>query len=327
MDITSVTNGTESGTQQVTVTITDDDPTPTVTLGVDTTSISEAGGVATLTATLSAVSGQNVTVDLGFSSTATLVDDYTASRASIVVLAGSPTGSITLTAVQDSSYEGTESITVDIVSVTNGTELGSQQLSIAIIDDDAQPRRGSGGNLPTPAPIAQPGASGSTTAPMGPDGGQITAGSLTVSFPPGALGKQVEMTVSIGNNIATGITPPPGTTLLPKQIEVTPGSPIALRKPVTLVITLTQADITAAGGNISNILVAVVTPSGVQTLPVKIEGTTLVVTVEHFSTFVLLRATQSRPILLGPAAGSVSPDLGTTLNWANPRGRPSMSWR
>ena len=51
-DVSAVINGSEAGTQQVTVTLTDDESPPTVTLGVDTTSIAEAGGVATVTATL-----------------------------------------------------------------------------------------------------------------------------------------------------------------------------------------------------------------------------------------------------------------------------------
>ena len=43
---------------------------PSVSLGVDTTSISEGGGPATITATLSAAHSQDVTVNLAFSGTA-----------------------------------------------------------------------------------------------------------------------------------------------------------------------------------------------------------------------------------------------------------------
>ena len=65
VDIDGVTNGTENGAQQVTATITDDDAAPTVSLSLAGSPMAEAGGVATVTATLSAVSGQDVTVDLG----------------------------------------------------------------------------------------------------------------------------------------------------------------------------------------------------------------------------------------------------------------------
>ena len=58
LDITAVTNGLENGTQQQTITITDDDDPPSVVLSVNTVNIAEAAGVGTVTATLSAVSGQ-----------------------------------------------------------------------------------------------------------------------------------------------------------------------------------------------------------------------------------------------------------------------------
>jgi len=139
VDIDTVTNGTESGTQQVTATITDDDAAPTVTLSISGTPMAEAGGVATVTATLSAVSGQDVTVNLTFSGTATLTSDYTRSGTSITIPAGSTTGNITLTAVQDSIDEPNETIIVDIDTVTNGTESGTQQVTATITDDDAAP--------------------------------------------------------------------------------------------------------------------------------------------------------------------------------------------
>ena len=66
LDIVSVTNGTENGTQQETITITDDDDPPTVNLSINPSSIAEAGGVSTVTATLNAVSGQDVTVALSY---------------------------------------------------------------------------------------------------------------------------------------------------------------------------------------------------------------------------------------------------------------------
>ena len=139
VDITSVTNGTESGTQQVTATITDDDAAPTVTLSLTGSPIAEATGVATVTATLSAASSLPVTVDLGFSGTATNIDDYTRSSAQIVITAGSTTGSVTLTAVQDPLDETDETIVVDVTSVTNGIESGTQQVTATITDDDATP--------------------------------------------------------------------------------------------------------------------------------------------------------------------------------------------
>src|SRR5439155_17047308 len=91
-------------------TIIDDDGPPSVTLSLSGSPMAEAGGVATVTAPLTWPSAQPVTVDLAFSGTATLTTDYTRSGTSIVIPPGSTTGSITLTAVQDSLDEVDESI-------------------------------------------------------------------------------------------------------------------------------------------------------------------------------------------------------------------------
>jgi hypothetical protein len=139
VDISGVTNGTESGTQQVTATISDDDPLPTVTVGVSPASFAEAAGTSTITATLSAASGLDVTVDLAFSGTVTNVADYTRSATQIVITAGNTTGTVTLTAVQDTLDENDETAVVDISGVTNGTESGTQQVTATITDDDPLP--------------------------------------------------------------------------------------------------------------------------------------------------------------------------------------------
>ncbi|MDX2214476.1 MAG: DUF4347 domain-containing protein [Oculatellaceae cyanobacterium bins.114] len=113
--------------------------TPTVTLGLAGSPLAENGGVATVTATLSNVSAQAVTVNLGFTGTATNVNDYTRSGTSIVIPAGSLTGSVTLTGVNDLLDEANETIIVDVLSVTNGTESGTQQVTATITDDDLPP--------------------------------------------------------------------------------------------------------------------------------------------------------------------------------------------
>src|SRR5207247_3188444 len=137
--LSSPTNATLGATTTHTYTITDNDNPPNVTLGLSGSPMAEAGGVATVTATLSALSGQDVTVSLAFSGTATLTTDYTRSGTSIVIPAGSTTGSMTLTAAQDTLDENDETIIVDISSVTNGTESGTQQVAATITDDDDPP--------------------------------------------------------------------------------------------------------------------------------------------------------------------------------------------
>jgi hypothetical protein len=139
VEIASVTNGTELGTQQVTATIRDDDASPNVALSVVPSAIEEAAGFSTITATLASLSGQDVTVNLEYSGTATSGTDYTRSDALIVIPAGSLTGTATVTALQDVVDETNETIIVDIVNVVNGAELGTQQVTATISDDDAVP--------------------------------------------------------------------------------------------------------------------------------------------------------------------------------------------
>lgn len=140
VDVDTVVNGTENGSQQATATITDDDGDPHVTLGIAGTPMAEALGVATVTATLDKTHTQDVTVNLAFSGTATLTADYTRSGTSIVIPAGQTSGTMTLTAVQDAVYENpNETIIVDISTVQNGLETGTQQVTATIADDDPPP--------------------------------------------------------------------------------------------------------------------------------------------------------------------------------------------
>src|SRR5262249_30423483 len=155
---------------------TDDDPPPTVTLGLIGSPLAENGGAATVTATLAAVSGQDVTVNLGFTGTATNVADYTRSATAILIPAGQTSGSITLTGVNDTLDEFDETVIVDITTVTNGTESGTQQVTATITDDD-------------PAPTVTLGLTGS---PLAENGGVATV-TATLSAVSG-----LDVTVSLG---------------------------------------------------------------------------------------------------------------------------------
>ena len=111
------------------VTIVDDDPLPLVTLDLIGRTVAENGGVATVTASLSAAAGQPVTVTLAFGGTAGLGSDYSTSAFQLVIPAGQTSASLLLTGLDDSSGEGNESITVDIASVSGGLENGIQRAS------------------------------------------------------------------------------------------------------------------------------------------------------------------------------------------------------
>src|SRR5437667_250530 len=167
---------------------------PTVTLRLSGSPIAEAAGVATVTATLSAPSGLAVTVDLAFSGTATLTNDYMRSGASIVIPPGSTNGTITLTAVQDSLDEVDETIIVDISNVTNGTESGIQQVTATITDDDLPPvvafnastSNGSESITSASVPVSLSSASGkSVTVNYAVTGGTATGGGVDYTLASG----------------------------------------------------------------------------------------------------------------------------------------------
>lgn len=139
--ITSVTNGTTGSTTSVSITLVDDDP-PLVSLLLLGSPIAENGGVATVAGLLSETHSADVTVNLAFTGTATTTSDYTATSTSFKILSGQTSGSITITAVNDASAEGHETVVVDISSVTNGTENGTQQVTLTILDDETKPSVG-----------------------------------------------------------------------------------------------------------------------------------------------------------------------------------------
>src|SRR6185369_7314495 len=82
---------------------------------------------------------QDVVVNLGFTGTATSGVDYSASGTSVTIPAGETSGSITLTGINDITFEGAETVVVDITGVSSGTENGNQQVTATISDDDLQP--------------------------------------------------------------------------------------------------------------------------------------------------------------------------------------------
>ncbi|WP_284381999.1 tandem-95 repeat protein [Litoribrevibacter albus] len=138
VDITGVSGGfaSESNTQQQTVTINDDD-SATVRLLVSNTSIVEAAGASTITAILDKSTFEDVVVSLGYSGTASS-NDYVMSEETITVSAGQTIGTVTLTAVQDTTEETDESVIIDITGVSGGSvsEDGTQQQTVTISNDD-----------------------------------------------------------------------------------------------------------------------------------------------------------------------------------------------
>ena len=137
LDIDQVTNGTENGTQQKTITITDDDDIPTVELSLVNAVMREDADVSTLRATINRASSRDVIVNLVISGTASGGGvDYTISSTTITIPAGQLSAVVTVTSVDDNIDEPDETIIADIDQVTNAVEVGTQQETITIRDDD-----------------------------------------------------------------------------------------------------------------------------------------------------------------------------------------------
>jgi small neutral amino acid transporter SnatA (MarC family) len=115
-----------------------------VTVSFTSASQATAGesGTATITAQLSAVSGQDVTVPftVNVGSTATGGGtDYSITASPIVITAGNTTADITVTISADSLDENNETVIVDMGTPTNAAQGAITTHTVTITDDDASP--------------------------------------------------------------------------------------------------------------------------------------------------------------------------------------------
>ncbi|MEB2785090.1 MBG domain-containing protein [Algoriphagus persicinus] len=139
VDISSVTNGLENGTQQVTYTIVEEDAVPTVTISASPISISEAAETSRITVTLSAVAGVDVTIPLEFTGDAVLATDYNFVDdpvSSIIIVPGGTSLSIDLISIPNGIVDGDRDIVVSLGTLTNGTPGAEDEATVTITDDD-----------------------------------------------------------------------------------------------------------------------------------------------------------------------------------------------
>ena len=124
----------------VDVTVTDDDGTPTATLVLDPTSIDESGddNASTVTATLSGPSSQAVTLTVA----AAAVDpatssDFTLGGTTLTIAAGATTstGTVTITAVDNTVDAPNKTVTVSATASGGGVADPDDQ-TLTILDDD-----------------------------------------------------------------------------------------------------------------------------------------------------------------------------------------------
>jgi hypothetical protein len=114
---------------------------PTVQFTAVSQSGAENGGTQTITAQLSAASGNTVSIPFTLSGTATqgAGNDYTITASPLTIPAGSTTATITITPINDSDYENDETVIVTIGTPTNATASGVTVHTATITNDDVQP--------------------------------------------------------------------------------------------------------------------------------------------------------------------------------------------
>ena len=116
-------------------TINDDDGGPSIS--INDVSVAENAGTMSFTVSLSAVSGQNVSVDYATANgSATAPADYTAASGTLNIPANSGSGTIDITIINDVSVEPTETFTVNLSNPVNAT-LADNQGTGSITNDDS----------------------------------------------------------------------------------------------------------------------------------------------------------------------------------------------
>jgi VCBS repeat-containing protein len=127
-------------------TITDNDPTPS--LSINDVTVNEAAGTMTFTVTLSAASGNTVTVNYGMiNQTALSGSDYAAGSGTLTFAPGATTQTITVPILNDNVFEGAETFRVDLTAPTNATITDG--IGIGTIRDDGAGAGGSDNDTPT----------------------------------------------------------------------------------------------------------------------------------------------------------------------------------
>src|SRR5690606_32670401 len=118
-------------------TIIDNDGVPT--LSINDVTVDEAAGTATFTVTLSAASGQTVTVNYATADdTATAGQDYTAAAGSLTFTPGQTTQTITVPITNDNIFEASENFNVVLSGATNAVISDATGVG-SITDNDAAP--------------------------------------------------------------------------------------------------------------------------------------------------------------------------------------------
>jgi hypothetical protein len=200
VSVATVLDGTAVGT------IIDDDPTPT--LSIEDVTLDEAGGDAVFTVSLSAESGQTVTVQYATANgTATAPADYTATAGTLTFDPGTTAQTIHVPIIDDAILELSESFQVKLLSPVGAT-LGRGTATGTILDNEPKPtisiadRASSEAtamvftislSAPSALPVSVQYATVAGTATAGKD---YKAVSKTLTLSPGTLSKTISISIT-----------------------------------------------------------------------------------------------------------------------------------
>ncbi|RDH85847.1 MAG: hypothetical protein DIZ78_09675 [endosymbiont of Escarpia spicata] len=190
MTLANPVDATLGGQTSTTVTITDDDVRNAGTLALNSTTVTlpESGPAAILT--VNRTGGSDGTVTVGYATTdgtATAPGDYTALNGTLIFLNGETSKTVTLTPIDDTTWEPSEDFTLTLSNPVDAT-LGLVTATVTITDDDTR----TSGTL----------ALSSATATLSESGPAVT---LTVDRTGGSDG-----TVSVDYATADGTATAPG---------------------------------------------------------------------------------------------------------------------
>ena len=195
----------------LTLTLTDDDALPTVALALSDTSITETGGIATVTARLSGKSSAAVTVTVAAAAGAGAVAaDFTQSGTTLTIAAGATTsaGEVTVTANGNAVDSPNKSVTVSGAAAGGNNVANPPNVTLTLTDDDA---------LPTvalalaPSSIAETNGVATVTATLsGPSSAAVTVtvaaaagtGAVAADF---TLSSATTLTIAAGDTESAGL--------------------------------------------------------------------------------------------------------------------------
>ena len=255
--------------EDVPVTTTDDDNAPEVALALSSASISEMGGVATVSATLSHPSSAATTVTV-----AAVAGAYTVGPdASIVIAAGQTVNAadtVTLTAV-DNDVDAPDNAVTVAATARNSQGVGAVTGAVLVLADDDDPRV----TLAlSPSTIGEGGSANVATVTATLDAASVAAMTVTVAATPGAnamagdytLGAADTLTIAAGATASTGtvtVTAVDDTTDAPdRQVTVSATAASALGATAPAGVTLTITDDDAAPGAVLSLSSASISENG-----------------------------------------------------------------